>query len=72
MRIRPARVWGNWAGDYKVLDPGWFDGQEILKPYCLYVKSELREISDQIAAKIGPDPGPIIEIETLEKGVKKA
>lgn len=60
--LRPAKVRGYWTGDFTVLEPGRFKGEEILKPFCIYGEKELSEIRDQIAAQIGHDPGTIIEV----------
>lgn len=70
-KLIPARVRSYWSGDYTVIEPGWFEGEEILKPFCVYVKQELEEISARIAAEIGQDKGPIIEVISRAGEVQK-
>lgn len=61
-KLIPAKVRAYWSGDYGVIESGRFKGVEILKPFCIYEKQELEEISAQVAAEVGKDQGPIIEV----------
>ena len=70
-KLIPAKVRAYWSGDYAVIEPGRFKGEEILKPFCIYVKQELEEISAQVAAEVGKDQGPIIEVVNRTGEVQK-
>jgi len=62
MTLKPAVVKGNWAGDYTVLEPGRFEGKEIIKPCLIYTLDEVKEIAERIADQSGQESTGIIKI----------
>lgn len=60
--MKKAVVRRHWSGDFTVIEPGRYNGVEIVKPFCVYVLDELQEIEGQIRAAVGQEV-EIIEVQ---------